>query len=149
MPTAERRAREREKATIAEPTPSDAPIEEEPLDEKVEPTDDDSEEEVLPTELDDLPPSAEAEEIEEAPTELGAYVMLVGPSSYGPVKLNGRLTRLIAGSPILVTDPVEREALLSLYCFRPAIPRDFLPPYSGPITTDVIRGGGLKDPQQI
>ena len=158
MPTLERQARAKAAREAKAATEQEAATAEPETEETEEvPT------EVEPEETEELPPSfAEDEDAAEeepkpessepepasAPEDLGPFVMLT-VASYGPVKLNGRLTRLVSGAPILVTDPVERAALLSLYCFRPARPRDFLPPYSGPITTNVIRGGGLKDPQQI
>ena len=93
--------------------------------------------------------AAEALAEPEAGADLADFVTLFGPVSYGPVKVNGQVRRVGAGAPIRVTDPKEREALLAMYCFRPTTALDFAPPYSGPITTAQLRGGGARDPEQI
>lgn len=83
------------------------------------------------------------------PEHLEEFITLAGPASYGPVVVNGARIRAYAGKPIRVANLEERCALLGLPAFRLATARDFAPPYSGPITLDVIRGGGLRDPEQI
>ena len=81
--------------------------------------------------------------------DLSEFVILNGPASYGPIKVNGEFMRLIAGKAVRIVNVEERLALLGLPGFRLATPDDFKPPYSGPITTAQIHGGGLRDPEQI
>jgi hypothetical protein len=90
-------------------------------------------------------PAAEAAAIAQADAEqtgLMEWVVLDGPSSYGPITVDGNPKyRAMKGKPFRVPSKDERITLLASRLFRLAVRRDFAKPYSGPMTTTAMASG--------
>ena len=95
-------------------------------------------------------PIEEADAIaqEEATTAgLADWLILDGPASYGPMRINGNpKARALRGVPFKVDDKDQQIVLLGTRLFRLAVRKDFEAPYHGPMTTaqgeHAVRGKG-------
>lgn len=125
-----------------EPMPEQAPLEE------PEPEEEDL---LMPTQPQEAPEPADVPEPAVGDVPLPkTFIILNGPASYGPVRINGKLTRVKKDRLYQVSDPSERADILGTGRFRAATQKDLqraAQPSAGPggaITREMLPPGALK-----
>ncbi|MBN1629682.1 MAG: hypothetical protein JW990_07960 [Thermoleophilia bacterium] len=126
---------------LSDPKPTEEP----------EPTEEQAPEaapDLLPAGLKPTAPEPTEEPEPEPPASAVEYVVLVGPASYGPVRIDGKPTRCLKGKPVRVRDLNERLAILGTGLFRCPAAKDLQPKPSsgpgGPVTSASLPPGAIK-----